>query len=198
MTLFIVLFSQLIEAKILVATQAQVKGHVITSREVEIHKLVNDSLGGPLENFKEDSPLEHVIKEWLLFYEASSFYNTKVSQKEAARNVQKLNKKFSLQLKKLSVQTKELKSKVLRRLEADRLYSFKKKASVLPVTLGEIETEYTQNRIRYGNLSFDEAKNQIRQNKVQSNLEKRLNQWFRVLEKKYKVQRFSQYQGSGS
>ena len=48
-------------------------------------------------------------------------------------------------------------------------------------------------RIRYGNMKFEEAKNQIRKNKIKDNLQDRLEQWFVVLEKKYKVQRFSKY-----
>lgn len=176
-------------------TEAQVKGHVITSREVAIHKLLKSQLGGSFEHFKEDSPIEQVIKEWLLYSEASSFYNSKVPSSTVRRKVNRIleKKKLKQQMKALSLGEKELSQKVRRYLEAERLYTFKKKASVLPVTLNEIETEYTENRIRYGSLTFEEAKNKIRQNKIQENLQSRLEQWFLVLESKYKVQRFSKY-----
>ena len=59
--------------------------------------------------------------------------------------------------------------------------------------MGEIESEYNQNRIRYGNQSFEEVKDKIRNNRINENLDNRLSQWFVVLEKKYKVQRFSKF-----
>lgn len=192
---FISINSSYSESKILIMTEAQVKGHVITSREVAIHKLLKSQLGGSFEHFKEDSPIEQVIKEWLLYSEASSFYNSKVPSSTVRRKVNRIleKKKLKQQMKALSLGEKELSQKVRRYLEAERLYTFKKKASVLPVTLNEIETEYTENRIRYGSLTFEEAKNKIRQNKIQENLQSRLEQWFLVLESKYKVQRFSKY-----
>jgi hypothetical protein len=180
-------------AKVLLRTEAQVKDHVITTREIKIHELLNPLLTGKIENFENDSPLEQIIKEWLLYIEASTFYNTKILNKDIESKASALKKNITLQAKlnELSVTEQEIKDKIKRTLEADRLYTFKKKASVLPVPLSEIESEYSQNRIRYGNLNFEEAKNQIRNNKIQENLLSRLIQWFSILEKKYKVQRFS-------
>ena len=97
---------------------------------------------------------------------------------------------------RLGVTQSELKQMVERRLQAERLYKFKKKASVLPVSDAEVESEYSQNRIRYGNLSFEEVRTQIRNNKIQQNLDVRMNHWFEVLERKYKVQRFAGFKAA--
>ena len=67
--------------EILIATVAQVKNHVITSREVQIHFLLNQTLGNKKEFFKDENPVEQIIREWLLFYEASTFYNSRRSRK---------------------------------------------------------------------------------------------------------------------
>ena len=83
-----------------------------------------------------------------------------------------------------------------RRLEAAKIFSFKKKASILPVSLSDMQTEYNQNRVNYGNLKFEEVKEKIRKIKTEENLQKRLKQWFSVLEKKYKVQRFSNFEST--
>lgn len=181
--------------EILIATVAQIQKHVVTSREVQIHFLLDKSLGVRREYFENKNPVEQIIREWLLYYEAVSFYNNKVSSSLKSKAVAKAKSKLSKvkAWKELDVTSEELNAMIGRRLEAERLYLFKKKASVLPVSSAEVETEYTQNRIRYGNLSFDEVKNKIRQQKIQKNLQDRLSQWFLVLEKKYRVQRFAKY-----
>ena len=184
-------------AKVLIVTVAKVKNHVITSREVDIHTGLNNVLGKRFEALLVEDQDEQVIREWILFFEASTFYNSKVSKATVDRMVGLAQKRLS-QTKNwqaLAVSQKELRVKLERRLEADRLYLFKKKSSVLPVGKSEIETEYNQNRIRYGNLKFEEVKEKIRKAKTQANLKKRMEQWFSVLEKKYKVQRFSKFIG---
>ena len=78
-TFCLLISSQAIGGEILIATVAQVKNHVITSREVQIHYLLDKSLGTPKEFFRDQNPVEQNIREWLLFYEARAFYNTKLS-----------------------------------------------------------------------------------------------------------------------
>ncbi len=183
------------EAEILIKTVAQVKNHVITSREVDIHKVVMEAAGTEFQNLRVKKPIEEVIREWLLFFEASSFYNAGISNEKVSEVYKKAKEKIAASdWKNLDLDPNVLREKIRRRMEADRLFVFKRKASVLPVSLSEIETEYTQNRVNYGNLKFDDVKEKIRQNKVEENLLDRLEQWFQVLEKKYKVQRFSQFQ----
>ena len=182
-------------SKVLIVTMAQVKSHVITSREVEIHSMLDKALGNRFKNFKAAKPVEQIIREWLLYYEASTFYNTPIDKTKINKSILSANERLkkSVKWKDLSISSGELREKLKRRLEADRLYLFKKKASVLPVSSSDVETEYIQNRIRYGNLSFEEVKEKIRKNKIDKNLHARLEQWFLVLEKKYKVQRFSKF-----
>ncbi len=183
------------QCKILIATVAQVKNHVITSREAAIHKAVEKALGHAIQDSTDEGAIEDVIREWLLYLEASTFYNSQISQSRIDDKWKTAKDKLAQQegWQSLAVSGTELKEKIRRRLEANRIYTFKKKASVLPVSLSEIETEYSQNRIRYGNESFDDVKEKIRKNKVEKNLQTRMQQWFSVLERKYKVQRFSKF-----
>ncbi len=197
LTFFILSSLSFSQAKILIATVAQVKNEVITSRDVAIHKQTEKVLDTRLQQLSEEGPEEEVINEWLLFFEASTFYNTRVDGQEVNKLVQLAKQRLanSKPWKNLAVTDKELREKISHRLEADRLYQFKKKASVLPPSQTEIETEYSQNRVAYGNQSFNEVKEKIRKNKEEENLQKRMKQWFEVLEKKYKVQRFSSFKG---
>lgn len=174
------------------------KDHVITSREISLHKTLVNFLGGVPETFKTESPREQVIKEWLLYFEATDFYNAPITDNIIRQETAAVLKRYGTKIKPLGLGPKELREKIKRRLEADRLFTFKKKASALPVSANEIEAEYNQNRIRYGTLSFDDAQSLIRKNKTQEQLQERLDQWFRVLGKKYKVQRFSKVAEPGA
>lgn len=182
-------------AKILITTVAKVKNHVITSREVGIHKNLEKALGPLLDRFSRDSVEEQIIQEWLLFFEASTFYNSQVKSSKVTSVLAQAQKRLrqSKDWQRLKVMPHELREKVQRRLEAERLFRFKKKASVLPVSPSEIETEYTQNRIRYGSQTLAEVKEKIRQNKIEEDLQSRMSQWFKILEDKYKVQRFTKF-----
>ena len=194
--ILILSISSLIQAgEILIDTVAQVKNHVITSREVQIHYLLDKSLGSQKDYSESNNPVEQNIREWLLFYEARAFYNNKLPAYEKQKAVNKAINKLSKMKdwKQLGVTQKELSEMIERRLEARRLYTFKKKAAVLPVSPADVEAEYTQNRIRYGTLKFEEVKDKIRHKKIQENLEGRLAQWFQVLERKYRVQRFAKF-----
>lgn len=185
-------------AEILIATVAQVKNHVITSREVQVHYLLNKTLGANQDFFEDKNPVEQLIREWLLYFEANSFYNNSVPVSSVQEVLQKIKAPLdkNKDWQRLSVSSQELKEMVQRRMEAERLYLFKKKASVLPVPASDVESEYTQNRIRYGTQTFEEVKDKIRHKKIQENLEARLSQWFIVLEQKYKVQRFAKFNGN--
>ena len=180
--------------KVLIVALAQVKDHVITSREIDIHEALSPVLDYDFDSFKNISPRDQVIKEWLLFYEALGFYSHPVKNSEQIKKM-KQAKKQALQSGiwgKLKMKDDELKEKVKRHLEARRLYSFKKKASKLPISAFEVENEYKTNKTHYQSMSPDEAKAQISKNLGQKKLEKHLNEWFDVLEQKYKVHYFSE------
>lgn len=190
-------FSVSLPAKVLIATVAQVKNHVITSREVDIQASVEKALGQNFSHLSAQKPEEQLIRDWLLFFEASAFYNTGPKPEDVKKLLKLAHKKLDSKKswKALAVTEKELKEKIVHLMQAERIYLFKRKASVLPVSLSEIENEYSQNRVKYGNQTFDEAKDNIRKIITEENLQKRMEEWFSVLEKKYKVQRFSQYTG---
>ena len=197
MTLVSLLFSiqSLFAGEIIIATAAQVRDHVITTREVKIQYVLDRALERDwyVENGRD--PVEQLVREWLLYFEANGFYNSKLPEQRTSDLYQRLLPVLAKVKgwKELEVSSNELKGFLRRKLEADRLYKFKKKASRLPVSDSEVEAEYKQNRIRYGTSELVEVKEKIRMRKSKENLHQRLVNWFAVLETKYKVQRFAQY-----
>lgn len=190
-SLFIVI-SQTAYSETLIATVAQVKNSVITSRDVEINMLLNQKIGPHLDGISHDEGVEYTIKILLLYFEGVGFYSTPIPSYKVQDQVRMTTDQLQKnpKWKALTVSSAELSTWLTRRLEAERIYSFKRKASVLPVTPAEIELEYRQNQEQYSGIDFKEAREQIRQKKTLSNLQQRMGQWFEVLESKYKVQRF--------
>ena len=174
MTLSFFVFLKPCPGKVLIAALAQVKDHVITTRETAIHEALIPVLNDSSENPKKTSSRDQVVREWLLFYEALEFYNQPVrvsEQTEKWKAVRRHVTRFGAR-KKFKIKDKELREKVRRTLEAKRLYDFKKKASNLPVSVIEVENEYRENRKNYKSTDEDKAKIRIRKNLEQKKLQK--------------------------
>jgi len=185
----------LFAGEILLATIAQVKNHVITTREIQMHYILDKLLGNKPYLDQQKDPVESLISEWLLVFEARDFYDKPMSNDVVLGKVKALMPKLKAVKgwDQLVVSETELRGMVLRKLEARRLFEFKRKASRLPVSDSEVEVDYKQNRIRYGTTEFAKVKEDIRSRKAEENMKLRLGNWFTVLAKKYRVQRFAEY-----
>ena len=194
-TLFLLFSAELFAGEIIIATVAQVKNHVITTREVKIQYVIDRALKrAPYFRTKRE-PVEQLIREWLLYFEAMDFYSNRLMSDKVTQTMNELAQWLPKVdgWKELQVSNSELRKFVAAKLEADRLFDFKQKASTLPVSESEIESEYKQNRVRYGTQPLKEVREKIRSQKTRESLERRLSNWFAVLEKKYNVQRFVEY-----
>jgi hypothetical protein len=80
------------KGKVLVSTVAQVRNHVITSREIQIHGEIDRILGKDFEKFAEKNLREQIIREWLLYLEASTFYNNEVLASKKNQLLKRLRK----------------------------------------------------------------------------------------------------------
>ena len=180
----------LCQGKVLIMTLAQVKDHVITDREVAIHRALVSVPNIEFENFGEkSSPKEQVIREWLLFYEAMDFYSRPIRDSKWKNQLKQIKKSLGAvpSWRELKVSDKELREKIKRHFQAKRFYIFKKKASLLSILLVEVKDQYIKDKAKYQSMDFDQVKDKIREMLSQ----KRIEQWFRVLKAKYKLQHFS-------
>ena len=100
--------------KILISTLSQVKNHVITTRERGIHELFSQAMAGEFQNFSSENVEEQMVREWLLYFEASTFYNNKVEKGQVTSQVEKLAELLSGKASwtRLSVTRGELVEKV--------------------------------------------------------------------------------------
>ena len=89
--------------------------------------------------------------------------------------------------KSLAIVPKELETGLRRKLQAKKFIQFRAESSVLPVTDSEAQRYFEENRLKFGDLPFENFKENIKSFLSKNQVEKRLKDWFDVLLSKYQV-----------
>ncbi len=176
-----------------------VRGQVMTSREVLIQNLIETALydKDPKANLKspgldskafakavQDSLLESVVA-----LEAQNFNVVQLTPDEiqAAERKAMANLKNAAPWKELKVSPKEFEAGVKRKVQAKKFVQFRAQSSVLPVTDIEAQKYFNENRLKFGNLPFENFKENIKSYLSRAQVDKRLKDWYDVLLGKYQV-----------
>lgn len=176
-----------------------VRGQAVTSREVQILNLLEAVLyeKTPVNKLKilgldskafnkatQDALLESVVA-----LEAQNFNVVQVSNEELKEaETHALDAlKNSKAWKSLQVPPHELSNLVRRKTQAKKFIQFRAQSSVLPVTEAEALRYFNENRLKFGNLPFENFKENIKSFLSRSQVDRRLKDWFDVLLSKYQV-----------
>jgi hypothetical protein len=182
---------------------AQVQNHVVTSREVRINKWVEVTLypAQLRKGQKEVSDLgstqfiqdtNRVLLEWMVFLESQAFNAQAIAEEqvsEAKQNFLKTARKSPL-WDELGIRVGELEELLRRKLQAKKFIQFKASSSVVPVTDEEAQVYFNKNRLDFGDLPFESFRENIKAFLARKHVDKRLKDWFIVLQNKYKVRNF--------
>lgn len=195
--LFVV--SPLLRAELVSTGVGLVRGQAVTSREVQILNLMEavlyektpasklKTLGIDSKAFNkatQDSLLEAVVA-----MEAQNFNVVQVSNeelKEAERHALEVLKD-SKAWKSLQVMPHEVTNLIRRKTQAKKFIQFRAQSSVLPVTEAEALRYFNENRLKFGNLPFENFRENIKSFLSRSQVDRRLKDWFDVLLSKYQV-----------
>jgi hypothetical protein len=176
-----------------------VRGQVLTSREVQYSTLMETALydkkpDGKLKTLGLDSKafakaVQDALLESVVALEAQSFNVMSVSPEELRTAERQVNRRLSgnRDWKNLEVKPKELDSALRRKLQAKKFIQFRADSSVLPVTDVEAERYFQENRAKFGDLPFENFKENIKSYLSKTQVDKRLKDWFDVLLSKYQV-----------
>lgn len=176
-----------------------VKGEVVTSREVQIQNLLESVLflksdktqlrllaldSKAFAKVVQDSLLESAIS-----LEAQSFNVVQVPPEEVAATEKRAlaQLKDSPAWKGLKVTPKELQRGVTRKLQAKKFVQFRAQSSVLPVTDSEAQKYFNENRLKFGDLPYENFKENIKSYLSRTQVDRRLKDWYEVLLNKYQV-----------
>lgn len=178
---------------------------IVTSREVRINEAIGQVLTQPGAASPEtkkrilsvDDPafpaqVLKVLDEWTVYLEASVI-GTKAADKTEVTRLTKLVTdawKGYADWEKLEASPNEIREIIERKLEAQGLEHLKGDASQVNVSDAEALQYFKKNRLRFGNLPFENFKEGIKTALIRSQTERRLTEWRAVLRKKYRVRNF--------
>ncbi len=176
-----------------------VKGEAVTSREVQIQNLLETALytKDPKSQFRllplDSKIFAKVVQDSLLeaavALEAQSFNVVQVTPEEVAA----AEKRAQAQLrdapawKGLKVTQKELVRGLTRKLQAKKFVQFRAQSSILPVTDAEAQKYFNENRLKFGDLPYENFKENIKSYLGRTQVDRRLKDWYEVLLNKYQV-----------
>ncbi len=177
---------------------AEVDKHIVTSREVDMNILIDQTLFPrnkkiklPM-NFKSRRYLievNRVLIEWVVYLEGQDFSIVHVNKNEVQKSKKYLRKKLFKQRawKNLGVSTNEFNQLLKRKLIAKKFIQFKVNSTATPITDYEAKEYYKNNKNKFGKLSYKQIKDNIKKFLKKTQLDSRLKSWFLVLQNKYDV-----------
>jgi hypothetical protein len=176
-----------------------VRGNVMTSREVQIQQMLETTLYGKpnketlkplaLDSKAFSKAVQDALLESVVALEAQSFNVVQLTNDEIVAAEKKVNQvlKPVKTWKDLEVSAKELNEGLRRKLQAKKFIQFRAQSSVLPITDSEALKYFTENRLKFGTLPFENFKENIKSYLSRMLVEQRLKDWYSLLLNKYQV-----------
>jgi hypothetical protein len=177
-----------------------VGGNYLTSREVIASRIIENVLY-PSETVETshslDSPLfgrqlTASLLERVIALEADSFSIANLESEELSNAIQKVQRELKSDRSWLMLQVtpEELKEWVERKVRSKKFLKYKTDSATLGVTDSEVKEYFEKNRYKFGNMTIENFKENIRAFLVKQQMEDRLKEWFEILKKKYKVRNY--------
>lgn len=175
-----------------------VRSQALTSREVQIQNYLETALYDKdpkkfrppaLDSKAFAKSVQDALLEAVVSLEAQNFNLMQISADElktAERQVLRVLKD-NKDWKRLQAAPREIERGLRRKLQAKKFIQFRSESSVLPVTDPEAQRYYEENKGKFGNLPFENLKENIKSYLSKAQVEKRLKDWFDVLLSKYQV-----------
>ena len=175
-----------------------VRGQVVTSREVDALTLIGLSLADSTKDKFKNPPLDskvfaknvqETLIEAAIALEAQSFNVVQLSGDEVTNAEKKVRSSLKTvpAWKGLKVTDLEFRSWLKRKLQAKKFIQFRAQSSVLPVTDIEAQKYFNENRLKFGNLPFENFKENIKTYLSREQVDRRLKDWYDLLLNKYQV-----------
>lgn len=174
-------------------------GEPVTSREVQIRYFLEEVLylkedRARLKPLALDSKSFAKVVQDTLLEEAIALesQNFNVVQMSPA-DLKSLEKQALSALKsvpawkELRVSGKELESAIRRKAHAKKFVLFRAQSSILPITDSEAQKYFNENRLKFGDLPYENFKENIKGYLGRTQVERRLKDWYDVLLNKYQV-----------
>lgn len=183
-------------------TVGRVGDHILTSREVHMSSIMEKVLYekqkpstvtvSPIDSKTFFGEVNDAILERSLAKEAGNFDVVRVDEKARREMESRLMKAVAHMAawKALEPAPNEWKAILERKLKAKLFIKFRKESSQLPVTDAEAKRYFEDNHLKFGNLPFENFKDNIKSYLARSQVDRRLKDWYEVIKSKYKAKNF--------
>ncbi|MBU6376457.1 MAG: hypothetical protein KGQ59_10710 [Bdellovibrionales bacterium] len=176
-----------------------IRNQAVTSREVQIQNLLEIALyqSQPKDKLKPlgldskafSKAVADTLLEAVLAMEAQNFNLAEVTPEDCKGAEAKALRvlKDAAVWKNLQVSQREIDAGVKRKIQAKKFTQLRAQSSLLPVTDGEAQKYFNENRGKFGNLPFENLKENIKSYLGRTHVDQRLKDWYDVLLNKYQV-----------
>ena len=194
-TFIFLLFLPLTGADSLIQVVGQLTGHVVTSREVKMDRVVEAIL------FDHPNPpnisvhADQVLLEWAIYKEAQTFALSNLPARQLNsmikdfRSKLRSNKSLQSEWTNLKALKTEVRSLIQRKWRAKKFMEFKQQSSLAPITDEEALHYYQKQKKQYGSKSFEQVSQSIKTKLSLERAKRRIQQWHEDLKIKYKLLR---------
>lgn len=187
----------------LVSSQAgRVLDHIVTTREVMANVLIESALGQKksLQRLSVEKPdtrefireTSAVLLEWAIYNESESSQTAALASADLAEAKSKVQRALRQNVKwqALKVEPRELDAMLERKLRAQKFVQFKIEASAVPISDREAKEYFEANKLKFEDKPFETFKGTIKTFLERQQVDRRLKDWFELLQVKYKVRNF--------
>ncbi len=185
----------------------RVAEHVVTSREVQIYRLLDEALRASspadlrrlrgLELIPLDSPtfvqeVGRALLERAIYLESQAFDIGRVKVVDIPGSLELVTQRLtgSQTWSGLQASQEELRELLEVKLKATEFVRFRTDSSLVLITDAEAKAYFEAHRHRFGDLPFSDFKENIKRALGAQHMERRLADWFEVLKTKYEVQNY--------
>ena len=192
--------SDFAHAELISMTVGRANERTFTSREAHMQHLLEQSLQPGKTSFEkqgEDSKIffdqvEKLILEFLISEESKNFSTVRLSDEEFQQGVKRVPEGLfkSPAWKSIEPSQEEWKEVLRRKFQAKKFIQFRAQSSVIPVSDVEAKRYFDENRMKFGNLPFEQFKENIKVFLRRSQVEQRLKDWYDVLRSKYRSRNY--------
>lgn len=175
-------------------------GKIVTSREVRINEAVGLTLANVTGTKKITAVADpgfpqlvlRVLDEWTVYLEAGEIGTKPVDKSDSAKLAKAVMDTWRGQAdwERLEPAAQEVREIVERKLVVQALERLKSDASMVNVSDADALQYYKKNRLRFGNMPFENFKDNIKAALVKAQTERRIMEWRSVLRRKYRVRNF--------
>lgn len=188
-------------AQIVSGQAGKVANVAMTTRQVAMHSLVENAMGrenqanldlGRTQSREFVRETTATLLEAAVYLEAQAFSAALIKPEEVRLARKKILAKLrnNRNWKSLEVSEREFTELLDHKLRAKKFIQFKVDSSAIPISEKEMKDYYESNRVRFDDQPYEKHKDNIRAYLNRAQVDRRLKDWFELLQAKYKIRNF--------